>query len=151
MSGGLVSFFVFEESLEWTSDVEDQEAQEKIKSFNLSLSGVSHYLLTFVAYLNHQIILLSSASGVVEIIMTSVNAIKLHMTNPKLRDLTIPFVLSTMASSYYIIFYIYMSYRYDASPTTIGLYLSFNGVMIAFVQGKCHSLSRLIRLLPLVL
>jgi len=62
-------------------------------------------------------------------------ALRLHFQSKELRQLTIPLAISSLNLGIGAIWYIYMAYRYNATSTEIGIYMSFFGVVSAIIQG----------------
>lgn len=67
--------------------------------------------------------------------MNPVIGLKVHLANPKLQQYIIPFFLCTMNTGMSFLWYLYMAARYHSTPASIGIFLSFHGVMNAFVLG----------------
>eukprot|EP00981_Chlorochromonas_danica_P007429 scaffold1729_cov173-Ochromonas_danica.AAC.5 len=59
----------------------------------------------------------------------------IHFTNPVIRKLSYPLVLSSLTQGLGFIWYIYMEGRYHSSTTLISVYLAFFGVVSLVVQG----------------
>ncbi|KAJ1411337.1 major facilitator superfamily domain-containing protein, partial [Ochromonadaceae sp. CCMP2298] len=62
-------------------------------------------------------------------------AIRLHLSIPRMRQLTLVLVLSTVGGGYYFNWYMIMNYQFSASAAQVGYYLSFLGVVVVFVNG----------------
>jgi hypothetical protein len=52
-----------------------------------------------------------------------------------MKHYTVVLVLNNLAGGYYPIWFLYMDYRFHASTSTIGVYLSYIGIVHAFVLG----------------
>lgn len=63
-------------------------------------------------------------------------ALKQHFSHKRLRQLSYPLIVSSMASSgTSYIWFLFMDYRFHSSTTEIGVFLSVYGVVGALVQG----------------
>ena len=62
-------------------------------------------------------------------------ALRVHLSNRRMQQLSIPFVLSTLAIGLGYVFIIFMDYRYHSSSTSVGIYIAFFGLVNAAVQG----------------
>jgi hypothetical protein len=61
--------------------------------------------------------------------------LRVHLSSPKLRMLSVPLFLCTITSGLNFIMYIYMAAEFQASARSIGMYLAFHGVTNALAQG----------------
>lgn len=64
-----------------------------------------------------------------------VTPLVIHFSNRTIRRLSYPLCFSSVTLGAGSIWYIYMSDRYNASATLIGVYLAFYGVSAVFIQG----------------
>ena len=62
-------------------------------------------------------------------------ALRVHFSNKRILQLSIPFILSTTALGLGYVFIIYMDYRYHSTSTAVGIFISFFGLVNAGVQG----------------
>ncbi len=62
-------------------------------------------------------------------------ALRVHFSNTRIRQLSVPYMLSMLSLGLGYIFIIYMVYRYDSSSTAVGIYIAFFGLVNAVVQG----------------
>lgn len=68
-------------------------------------------------------------------IASAISGIKAHLSHERMRELTLPYAITTLGSSVYFIFYLFLQHKFNLSATDIGIYLSFNGVVVVLVQG----------------
>jgi DHA1 family tetracycline resistance protein-like MFS transporter len=61
--------------------------------------------------------------------------LKTHLSNSRICYLVIILACCTLTTGLHFIWYIYMSYVYHATPTEVGMYLSFHGILSAIAQG----------------
>jgi DHA1 family tetracycline resistance protein-like MFS transporter len=68
--------------------------------------------------------------------LNPLNGLKIHLSNPKLKKLSIPLALCSMNSSSHFIWFLFVKYRFPSiTPSMIGLFISFHGLMSAISQG----------------
>ena len=63
------------------------------------------------------------------------SALRVHFSNTRIRQLSVPYMLSMFSLGLGYIFIIYMDYRYNSSSTAVGIYIAFFGLVNAAVQG----------------
>eukprot|EP01039_Chlorochromonas_danica_P001690 gene1688-1844_t len=61
--------------------------------------------------------------------------LRIHMSNPRLRQYVFPLFLCTMNAGMSFLWYLYLHARFNATPSEIGAFLSFHGLVNAFVLG----------------
>eukprot|EP01039_Chlorochromonas_danica_P003105 gene3105-3401_t len=116
--GGLISCFILEESLHYVNikkknsnnNDNDDDNRENVRSEEDDVTSQKRNLNPFTPII-------------------------IHFTNPVIRKLSYPLVLSSLTQGLGFIWYIYMEGRYHSSTTLISVYLAFFGVVSLVVQG----------------
>jgi DHA1 family tetracycline resistance protein-like MFS transporter len=68
--------------------------------------------------------------------LNPLTGLNLHLSNPKLKKLSVPLALCSMNSSSHFIWFLFVKYRFPSvTPSTIGMFISFHGLMSAVSQG----------------
>lgn len=106
--GGLISFFILEESLHYVK--KNTTSEEDVQDETSAVHTPRKYLNPFTPII-------------------------IHFTNPVIRKLSYPLILSSLTQGVGFIWYIYMEGRYHSSTTLISVYIAFFGVISFIVQG----------------